>query len=334
MQHRGLPCWRVSESAIVPKFALHLYCSPKKPHPCHQQPPHHSPSPGPLPLSSTHALLIPYSSTSPPSLGISPACIAWTVTLASVTRTDRRLVHPRTAKRPQSSLADTNLQRTHADMQDEGSSSPTWPSLHRLSASRERNDGSPSRPNVSGLHLPQITTMAPSQQPRRYPGDGLDLRRPVSSLSRNNSDTAVIDLTADDSGPSASNNRPSISAHPAPPRPPNRLPRFAREIIDIDEEDTPRSAPDSPEIEFISSRRIDPPRESPVRRNIDEDDLEILGSNIVPGHRMWGVGAMMAMADVLRDEPERPVRCPMPNVVFQHPSRSIKAALESYLSSA
>jgi hypothetical protein len=134
-------------------------------------------------------------------------------------------------------------------MDHEGSSSPSW-NFRRLSVSREPSVGSASHPHMSGLHLPRINMMPPPQ-PRRFAGDGLDFRRPVS-LSRND-DSPVIDLTSDDAGPSPS--APNFRPQHVPLQ---RLPRFQRNIIDISEEvPRPNAPPESPEIQFISARRLD-----------------------------------------------------------------------------
>lgn len=200
-------------------------------------------------------------------------------------RTDTRsvtvtaAVHGRGALRAIADKASSS-QRTHAQMDHDGSSSPSWSSLNRVSASREPS-ASASHPHVSGLHLPRIGM--PSGQPRRYPGDGFDFRRPVLS-SQDSSQSQVIDLTVDDAGPSASSsNRQADSRAQRPPR-------FAREIIDVDNDDAPHlhAPPDSPEIQFISSRPIAPlrrPNPPPVQVDVDvdEDDIEIVGSNQLPG---------------------------------------------------
>ncbi|CAO2655462.1 Nn.00g105260.m01.CDS01 [Neocucurbitaria sp. VM-36] len=175
--------------------------------------------------------------------------------------------------------------------------------------------------NTSGLHLPQVENMA-SSAPRRFAGDGLDYRRPVSSarepsaatvdltreeeaidLSR---DEDVIDLTADDSGYGASQDGNTAASHGndaerlleqrirsrranngAP-----RLPRGMDIIIDLDNgEEQWRLAspsavePASPEIEYISSRRIDQPRREPPtfgRSNSEGDEVEFVRENALP----------------------------------------------------
>ncbi|KAF2789451.1 hypothetical protein K505DRAFT_328227 [Melanomma pulvis-pyrius CBS 109.77] len=158
-----------------------------------------------------------------------------------------------------------------------------WDSLGgHLSASREPASPSHSHPHVSGLHLPHIGR--PPVQPQRYPGDGMDYRRPASLQHRD--EQAFIDLTADDASPSASNAPNSRRTTARAQRPP----RFAREIIDLVDEDAHRSAapPESPEIQFISSRRLAPPRRlGPIidPRNSDQDDVEFVGTNPLPAER-------------------------------------------------
>ncbi|KAF2269189.1 hypothetical protein CC78DRAFT_529425 [Lojkania enalia] len=165
--------------------------------------------------------------------------------------------------------------RSHAEMDHEGPSSPTWGFGDRVPASQHN---SPSHPQVSGLHLPRIEGMQSVQQPQRYPGDGFDFRRPVSlSSSRND----VIDLTAEDTGP---------SGPPLPSNRPQRPPRFGREIIDVDEDEPPSAAaPGSPEIQFISARRIDPPRRPTHSPSVQlgplSDDIEIVSVHNVPAER-------------------------------------------------
>lgn len=164
-----------------------------------------------------------------------------------------------------------------------------------------------------------------SSAPRRFPGDGLDYRRPVGlaraqdaasvDLTRDEEnmedvaidlsrDEDIIDLTADDSGYGAGqdgNSEPQGDngegqQHLNRSRPANsvapRLPRGMDIIIDLDNGDeewriaTPQAPePGSPEIEFISSRRLDPPRfPTPVwdPNTLDGDDVEFLRENALP----------------------------------------------------
>ncbi|KNG52405.1 hypothetical protein TW65_00215 [Stemphylium lycopersici] len=173
----------------------------------------------------------------------------------------------------------------------------------------------------SGLHLPRIGNTAPSSS-GRYPGDGFDYRRPAGSsrdqevgsvdLTREDDEEEepndaidlsriddIIDLTADDSGYGASQDGSSgrqrhsnmerqdsnrARANNGAPR----LPRGMDIIIDLDngEEEwrmaTPAPEPSSPDIEFISSRPIDPRRLPPPGNNSDGDEVEFLRENALP----------------------------------------------------
>lgn len=128
----------------------------------------------------------------------------------------------------------------------EDSASPPWsPFSNPLSATREPSAGA-SRSQQTNINLPRIDLLDPPM-PRRFPGDGLDYRRPVSSSN-------VIDLTEEDTGPSPTLSQPS---RPAAPRPP----RFGRDImgdvIDLaTDEPQETSGVQSPEIQFVSSRPI------------------------------------------------------------------------------
>ncbi|ORY19591.1 hypothetical protein BCR34DRAFT_595528 [Clohesyomyces aquaticus] len=170
-------------------------------------------------------------------------------------------------------------------MEHEGSTSPSWSPISRLSVSREPSN--PPHPQLSGLTLPLpgIRDMTSNQPRRRYPGDGLDYRRPIT-LSRNDGMPPLIDLTQEEAGPSTSNNGRSAARAQRPPR-------FPREIIDIEDDvDFGQPVPDSPEIEFISARTIDPPRRLPPPprqerpesiEDDDDDDVEITGVQALPG---------------------------------------------------
>lgn len=140
-------------------------------------------------------------------------------------------------------------------------------------------------------HVPQL--LLPPSLSRRYPGDGLDYRRPVSSSSPQHSQT-VIDLTSDDSELTLSGaSTPNMP--PAPSVPATRLPNFDREIIDLSE-DTPQvlprqpldvvPVPESPEVEFVAERQLpESERRQPVPFqyvrppdfDLTDEDLQILG---------------------------------------------------------
>tara|TARA_R110002003_G_scaffold125_10_gene11443 strand:+ start:1079 stop:2329 length:1251 start_codon:yes stop_codon:yes gene_type:complete len=173
-------------------------------------------------------------------------------------------------------------------------------------------------PYTSGLH-PRAENMA-SHGPPRFAGDGLDYRRPAGlditpvELSEEDEDDDmhidlsmddnenVIDLTADDSGYGASQDenggdrqgsndaeQQHESSGRRGRRPP-RLPQGMDIIINLDNGEetwrraTPPPEPGSPEIEFISSRTIGPPRQParPVGYNADGDEVEFVRSNPLP----------------------------------------------------
>ena len=153
-------------------------------------------------------------------------------------------------------------------MDVEGSSSPTWPN-------RFVSPGFASA--ASAMNLPPTNEMADGT-PRRFQGDGFDFRRPVVSSS--NSNTNVIDLTDEDAGPSS---EPSQSQRPSVRL--ARPPRFGREIIDVEEDSGTAEPPESPEIQFVSARRIDPPQRrnpTPYLDLDDEDEVEFVSENRLP----------------------------------------------------
>ncbi|KAF2438351.1 hypothetical protein P171DRAFT_436857 [Karstenula rhodostoma CBS 690.94] len=149
--------------------------------------------------------------------------------------------------------------RSAAQMDLDGSASPTWSHIDRLSVPRE-----PSA--TRSLFHPPRTNNMPAEAPRRFQGDGFDYRRPVVSYDN------IIDLTHEDAGPSMtpthSQQSSSRSARP---------PRFGREIIDVEEGDSSgaAAAPESPEIQFVSSRRIEPAQPPPLYELDDEDEDEV-----------------------------------------------------------
>lgn len=154
-------------------------------------------------------------------------------------------------------------------MEGDHHQSPTWNPYHRSSTAESRS--SQSHPRMSGLHLPPL-------RPQRFVEDSLDSRRPASITTTSSSSQAFIDLTADDAGPSAPQEPVQAFSNRA-----SRPPRYNREIIDI-EEDTqpPIHIPDSPEVEFISARTIDPPRQPSQPRlysdiDLTDEDFEIYG---------------------------------------------------------
>ena len=112
---------------------------------------------------------------------------------------------------------------------------------------------------------------SPSQQhapPLRFPGDGLDFRRPINNSEP--STDSFIDLT-DDSTDAERPPRPFGNTH-LPSNRASRLPHFPRQIIDM----TSDEAHSTPEVEFVSSRPRQ--RQTPHRHNnrADNDEVEIL----------------------------------------------------------
>lgn len=186
-------------------------------------------------------------------------------------------------------------------MEHDDSLSPTFfPSERRLSTA---HDFFTTDTNTTSSHrqMPSYRRPRTGPLPRRYPGDGLDFRRPgnmsyrptpfsPSPPPRSPPDTTIniIDLTSDDAGPSSSTPR-----RPNPP--PQRQPRFARnimdtqEVIDLENEENegiaagrysarrPVDPSDSPDIEFVSSRPA-PPRS----RRTSDNDVQITGSAPAP----------------------------------------------------
>ena len=69
---------------------------------------------------------------------------------------------------------------------------------------------------------------------RRYVGDGLDYRRPVMSQP---ADLNVIDLTEEPDSPLQALNRPVSTTSRAASTRASRLPRFSRNVIDLEQED-------------------------------------------------------------------------------------------------
>lgn len=150
----------------------------------------------------------------------------------------------------------------------DGSASPTWSHIDRLSVPRE-----PSAPRTL-FHLPRTSNM-PAEAPRRFQGDGFDYRRPMTSYDN------VIDLTDEDAGPSMTPSQSQQSSRRS-----TRPPRFGRDIIDVEEEGSSGAAeaPESPEIQFVSSRRIEPAQQPPLYE-LDEDvgdEVEFVRENPLP----------------------------------------------------
>ncbi|RAK95245.1 putative RING finger domain protein [Aspergillus ibericus CBS 121593] len=118
-------------------------------------------------------------------------------------------------------------------------------------------------------------TPGPSLPPlRRYPGDGLDLRRPVTSASPQMDE--VIDLTNEPDTPEQTAQQqppfPAESSRRPHSRPRPRPPRFPRdiltEVVDLEEESDNANQPDSPgspEVQFVGATVLRPrPRLQPM----------------------------------------------------------------------
>lgn len=174
-------------------------------------------------------------------------------------------------------IADKQGQRSAAQMDLDGSVSPDWNHIDQLSLPprpRERREHLEQREQTPFDPLRPPDTM-PAEAPRRFRGDGYDYRRPVISLNN------VIDLTDEDAGPSMTPSQSQQQNNRS-----TRPPRFGREIIDVEEDYSGIAAeePDSPEIQFVSSRRIDPvPERTPLFLDDgDEDEVEFVSANPLP----------------------------------------------------
>ena len=109
-------------------------------------------------------------------------------------------------------------------------------------------------------------------EPVRYPGDGLDYRRPIMSQPT----PAVIDLTEEPDSPPQPQSRLSSTTRRTTSTRASRLPRFSRDVIDLEDDSEPYEAddetqtafdlamgdiddltnePDSPEVEILYSQR-------------------------------------------------------------------------------
>lgn len=125
------------------------------------------------------------------------------------------------------------------------SSSP----YHRIESPRAQQGES------SSSRAPRSPHTGPTLPPMRYPGDGLDFRRPAMSSREPD---PVIDLTNE---PDSSPQQPPLRRSSSGPASRNaRQPRFGRDILAepdvvnlVDEPDSPgdRDPPRSPEVEFV-----------------------------------------------------------------------------------
>ncbi|KAL2865118.1 putative RING finger domain protein [Aspergillus lucknowensis] len=100
----------------------------------------------------------------------------------------------------------------------------------------------------------------------RYPGDGLDFRRPATSSAQREEE--VIDLTNEPDSPEVSREQQASGGESSSRRP--RPPRFGRDIIAdvVDLEEQEPDTPSSPEVQFLSStvrQQLPPPPRPPPR---------------------------------------------------------------------
>ncbi|KZF26594.1 hypothetical protein L228DRAFT_15487 [Xylona heveae TC161] len=138
---------------------------------------------------------------------------------------------------------------------------PSWTFNFHASSSRGVGDDSRSMPRLPSL---------------RFPGDGLDFRTPASTSQPAE---AVIDLTNEpDSPPTASARNPTSSRASRPPRFPSDI--IDLEVPNADEQRTARHREESPDVEFVSSRRIPSQEQLP--------GLTMLG--LGPAHLFLGHG--------------------------------------------
>jgi hypothetical protein len=121
----------------------------------------------------------------------------------------------------------------------------------------------------------------------RYPGDGFDFRRPMTSVSPQTEE--VIDLTNDPDSPPQQN---STSAGTTQRRP--RQPRFGREIMAdvVDLEDEPDNTfqldpPSSPEVQFVGAN-VRPRLPRPTLPPPSIRDRGFMGSGLLQMLRLGG----------------------------------------------
>ncbi|KAL4868063.1 hypothetical protein BDV12DRAFT_170293 [Aspergillus spectabilis] len=115
---------------------------------------------------------------------------------------------------------------------------------------RPRRDHSDIPNGQSSASTPRPTLPPLTLPTARYPGDGLDFRRPVTSSVPPEDDSGVIDLTNEPDSPELPRRQIPESSSRRP-----RPPRFGREImtdvVDLEEEEP--DPPSSPEVQFVSS---------------------------------------------------------------------------------
>ncbi|PYH31842.1 putative RING finger domain protein [Aspergillus neoniger CBS 115656] len=142
---------------------------------------------------------------------------------------------------------DSTFQRTHRETSEVSSGRPS---------------GEPSSSSLSATPGPSLPPL------RRYPGDGLDLRRPATTQPSED----VIDLTDEPDTPyqNSSLQESRTTNEASRPRPP-RFPRdILTEVVDLEEEvddNDQQQPPSSPEVEFIGATvrrpQLPPPPQPP-----------------------------------------------------------------------
>ncbi|KAL4965521.1 putative RING finger domain protein [Aspergillus stella-maris] len=131
---------------------------------------------------------------------------------------------------------------------------------------RPRQDPSET-PNGQSSTSDSRPLFPPSNMPptRRYPGDGFDFRRPVTSSAPPEEESEVIDLTNEPDSPEITRRQVPESSSSRASRPP----RFSREdildnFIDLADDDEVE-VPSSPEVQFVSSNTRPRPPPPPPR---------------------------------------------------------------------
>jgi len=193
-----------------------------------------------------------------------------------------------------------------------GQANPHPQRTHPQTTARDSNHSVSATPSTSSAtdqpqSQPQLQTVQLPRMPSRYPGDGLDFRRPGGPSRAHTSnpentfpqilqDIEIVDLTNSDDVEQAS---AADSAHTSPFGQARRGPRFARDIIDLSEDSllsqprphnqTNSNVNGSPEVEFISARRLPTPPRPPsasftsnttdVMDLTEEDDEDDYDSN-------------------------------------------------------
>lgn len=148
-------------------------------------------------------------------------------------------------------LADADLCMYSKRLQDQGSDGSSQTQFAWIDSSSHVPHSS-----SSSIHL--------NISPIRFPGDGLDNRRPIMSLPPQE----IIDLTEENSPPEDANLSPGSIFGPTPQRRPR--PRLVRDIISIDDQESSgdRQTITTPELELLFSRTLLPTVMPQSRRRI------------------------------------------------------------------